>query len=302
MLRFARAMATHPERVPTQGEAPVGLPSPRLTTSYGVLFQVDCLTLLSALRTESVHTIFADPPFNLGKDYANGFQDSRQHSDYLSWSFRWIDECCRVLAPGGAIFIYSLPRWAYHFAAHLDNRLDFRHWIALSMKSTFPRGNRLYPAHYALLYFTKGQPRVFNKLRTPISKCRHCEREIKDYGGYRNQLNPAGLSLSDFWDDTSPNRHHRSKVRMGVNELKPIIPARAIEISTQPRDVILDPFGGGGSTYQEAERLKRYWLGSEIGNCSPIEQRLHAQTELKSKPPRRLANTFATQLRVVRNG
>jgi site-specific DNA-methyltransferase (adenine-specific) len=79
--------------------------------------------------------------------------------------------------------------------------------------------------------------------------------------------------LTDFWEDTSPNRHKGWKARPGVNELKPMIPARAIEISTQVGDVVLDPFGGGGSTYQEAERLGRYWIGSEVGDCAAIESR-----------------------------
>lgn len=250
-------------------------PPPRLTTSHGVLFQTDCLEFLSNVRSESVHCVFADPPFNLNKRYNNGFvNDAREERDYLEWCYRWIEECCRVLVPGGALFIYSLPRWSYHLAAKLDGPMQFRHWIALTMKGTFPRGQKLYPAHYALLYFTKGTPRVFNRVRLPVPKCRHCGGDLKDYGGHRKYLNPAGLNLTDFWEDTSPNRHKGWKSRPGVNELKPMIPARAIEISTHPCDIVLDPFGGGGSTFQEAERLGRYWIGSEIGDCGAIERRM----------------------------
>ena len=128
-------------------------PQPYLVTSKGVLFNSDCLDVLPLLRSESVHTVFADPPFNLNKEYGNGFSDSWKDDDYLAWCFRWIEECCRVLVDGGALFIYSLPRWAFHLAHHLDSHpMQFRHWIALSMKGTYPRGKKLYPAHYALLY------------------------------------------------------------------------------------------------------------------------------------------------------
>ena len=74
----------------------------------------------------------------------------------------------------------------------------FRHWIAVSMKGTFPRGRKLYPAHYALLYFTKGVPRIFNRdqVRLPIPKSRHCNKDVKDYGGHRKYLNPLGLNLN----------------------------------------------------------------------------------------------------------
>jgi site-specific DNA-methyltransferase (adenine-specific) len=281
-------MSISREKAPLEETPPAGLSAPRLTTTHGVLYQADCLELLGALRSESVSTVFADPPFNLQKEYRNGFQDQWRDEDYLSWAFRWIDECCRVLVPGGAFFIYVLPRLAFHFAAHLDGPLEFRHWIALSMKGTFPRGQKLYPAHYSLLYFTKGKPRIFNRVRVPIPSCRHCGGDLKDYGGHRKYLNPEGLNLTDFWEDTSPNRHRNSKSRPGVNELKPMIPSRAIEISSGPGDIVLDPFGGGGSTFQEAQRLGRYWIGSEIGHCDAIEQRFRdfAPTTLGRKPPR----------------
>lgn len=269
-------------------------PRPRLTTTHGILYQTDCLELLGHVRSESIHTVFADPPFNLGKEYKNGFKDRWSEKEYFAWCRDWLDECMRVLVPGGALFVYALPRLAFHFAAHLDEALEFRHWIALTMKGTFPRGHKLYPAHYGLLYFTKGSPRVFNKVRLPIPACRHCGGDLKDYGGHRKFLNPAGLNLTDFWEDTSPNRHKHSKARPGVNELKPMIPGRAIEISTQPEDIVLDPFGGGGTTFEAAQARGRYWLGSELGDCAAIQRRFedYAPLTINRKPPREVAEAL----------
>lgn len=248
---------------------------PAVATTRGALFRCDCLHLLSLIPDESIDCVFADPPFNLGKEYGSRrVRDDRTDGDYLAWCREWLSQGCRVLKPGGAFFVYSLPKWAFHLAAFLDGRLEFRHWIALTMKSTFPRGRRLYPAHYALLYFTKGEPKTFHHLRTPIPTCRHCGGDIRDYGGHRKALNPAGISLTDFWEDTSPNRHRNSKARAGINELKPKIPERCILVSTEPGDVVLDPFGGGGSTYEAAQALDRFWLGSEIGDCRPARDRL----------------------------
>jgi DNA methylase len=263
------------------------LPEPQLTTTHGLLFQMDCLKFLSQIKTDSIHCVFADPPFNLGKEYKNGFKDKWVAKEYFRWCEQWLDESMRILIPGGALFVYALPRIAYRFAAYLDEALEFRHWIALTMKGTFPRGRKLYPAHYALLYFTKGDPRVFNKVRLPIPVCRHCGKDLKDYGGHRKYLNPDGLNLTDFWEDTSPNRHKHSKARPGVNELKPLIPGRAIQIATNPKDIVLDPFGGGGSTFQEAQRLGRFWLGCEIGDCAPITRRFEefAPLSLRREPP-----------------
>jgi site-specific DNA-methyltransferase (adenine-specific) len=247
---------------------------PFLTTLHGVLFQADCLELLNAMRAESVDCVFADPPFNLGKDYKNGFNDQLQHEHYFEWCRAWIARCARVLKPGGAFFLYATPELAIRFAAFMNEQLTFRHWIALTMKGTYSRGKKLYPAHYALLYYTRGEPKTFNRLRLPIPTCRHCGGEIHDYGGHRDKLNPAGLNLTDFWDDTSPNRHAKFKVRPGVNELKLTIPERAILISTEPEDLVLDPFGGGGSTFQACERHNRCWIGSELHDCHHIQTRL----------------------------
>lgn len=248
--------------------------NPFFTTSHGVLYNADCLEILGSMKSGVVDTIFADPPFNIGKDYKNGYNDKVDNAKYLAWCRQWIVECCRVLKQGGAFFLYATPELAVQFAPIMGEALDFRHWIALTMKGTFPRGNKLYPAHYALLYYTKGAPRVFNKIRLPIETCRHCGREIKDYGGHRGKMNPEGVNLTDFWTDTSPNRHSKFKVRPGVNELKLIIPERAILISSEQGDMIFDPFGGGGSTYQAAEKHQRNWIGTELHDSEHIRRRL----------------------------
>lgn len=269
---------------------------PAVSTTRGVLYATDCFNLFAALRSESIHCIFADPPFNLGKDYGQGaIKDALERQEYLKWSFAWIDECARLITPGGALFVYILPQWGFHLASHIEERgMLFRHWIALSMKGTFPRGNKLYPAHYALLYFTKGKPRMFNRVRLPIPQCRHCGRDVKDYGGHRKYLNPAGLNLTDFWEDTAPARHRKFKSRWHVNELKPMIPGRCIEISTKVGDVVLDPFGGGGSTYEAAETRGRYWLGTEISTSGAIRERLRRSVPQKSPSlPVALSKLFA---------
>ena len=252
--------------------------TPYLTTTHGVLFAGDALEVLGSIRSETIDMVFADPPFNLGKDYKSPFKDNLSKGEYLEWSYRWIKEACRVLKPGGAIFIYATPELGIYFGHFLNEiGMTFRHWIALTMKGTFRRGKKLYPAHYALLYYTRGSPKTFNIIRIPIPRCRHCGRELKDYGGHRDKLHPDGLNLSDFWDDTSPNRHRKYKVRPGVNELKLMIPERAVLIATNPGEIVLDPFGGGGSTYQAAQKNDRNWIGIELYDYRHIERRLREQ-------------------------
>ena len=58
--------------------------APLFSTSYGVLYQTDCLMLLRALKENVLDCIFADPPFNLGKHYGNGeVNDTLGTDEYL---------------------------------------------------------------------------------------------------------------------------------------------------------------------------------------------------------------------------
>lgn len=251
-------------------------PAPALTTDHGALFNEDCLGFLARIHDECVDTVFADPPFNLGKVYGPNVNDRLTDDEYIEWSHAWIDECIRVLKPGGSFFLYNLPRWNIPFGAYLMAQgLEFRHWIALSIKSGLPIPGRLYPAHYSLLYYSKGKPKAFRKIRTPIETCRHCGGEIKDYGGHRGAMNPDGVNLTDVWADIPPVRHWKFKSKKrSANQLSTKLLERVIHLSTEEGDLILDPFGGSGTTFDVAEQHNRYWIGCEIENCDVIIERL----------------------------
>jgi len=239
-------------------------------TSLGTLYRGDCLDVLPRLAAESVDLVFADPPFNLGKSYASGMDDAVPTERYLSWCKEWIEACVRVLKPGGSFFLYNLPKWNVALGAFLNERLTFRHLIAIEMTYTLPISGRLYPSHYSLLYYCKGaRPNVFSPDRLAMATCPHCFKELKDYGGYKDKMNPAGVSLTDVWKDIPPVRHRKFKRRSDANELSIKLLDRVITMASQPDDLVLDPFGGSGSTYAVAELKERRWLGIELG---PIDQ------------------------------
>jgi site-specific DNA-methyltransferase (adenine-specific) len=243
-------------------------------TTLGQLHQGDCMEILQGVADRSVNLVFADPPFNLGKEYGQGINDSLRDADYLAWCSQWIRQCVRVLQPGGAFYLYNLPKWNVELGHILnDCHMLFRHWIAIDIKYTLPIPGRLYPSHYSMLYYTKGKPAFFNRPRVPIPTCRHCGGDLKDYGGHRNKLNSAGLNLTDVWTDIPPVRHQSTK-RRGANELSIKLLRRVLDISTQPGDLVLDPFGGSGTTYAAAEDMHRHWIGMELGDCESIIKRL----------------------------
>lgn len=256
---------------PIQSDIP-----PFFSTALGSLYNTDCMNLLQRQPSESVDLVFADPPFNLCKKYDSGIRDDLSMSKYISWCYQWIDELIRVLKPGGSLFIYNIPKWGIYFADFLNRRLTMRSWIAINMKYSLPLAGRLYPAHYSLLYYTKGErPAVYNNQRIPIETCRHCGGELHDYGGYKNKMNPNGVNLSDIWSDIYPVRHKKTKNR-SFNELSVKMMDRIISMSTNPGDTVLDPFGGSGTTYIVAELLGRRWVGSELGDCSIIQERFNS--------------------------
>lgn len=110
--------------------APHDLPTPYYATANGHLFEGDCLNVLPRIPAGIVDTVFADPPFNLGKTYGRRTNDSRSNAGYLDWCKRWLAESIRILKPGGALFVYNLPRWNILIGAHLmECGLQFRHSI-----------------------------------------------------------------------------------------------------------------------------------------------------------------------------
>lgn len=277
-------------------------------TAQGVLYQGDCLPWLKALPDAAVQMVFADPPFNLGKNYGHNISDKMKEEEYLAWSQAWLEECVRILSPGGSLLVFNLPKWLIPYGSFLNNReMLFRHWIACRMPKAYPRGKKMSPAHYGLLYYTKGEPTVFNKVYVPVPTCRHCGGEIRDYGGHRKKLNPLGINLMDvfeapeevwkeadhpipdgwteaeeIWDDIPPVRHGKYKAReLKRNELAPIMLERIIAMSTNKGDLVVDPFGGSGTTFYAAEKMGRCWLGIELGEVSAATERLKDYLEGK---------------------
>lgn len=226
------------------------------------IIQGDCIKLLKDIPDNSVDMAFADPPFNLHKKYTS-YRDNLPFQEYLAWCEQWISEMVRVTKPSGSIFVHNIPKWLTYYAAYLNERAFFRHWIAWDAP-TAPMGKSLQPAHYGILFYTKKEKgNTFYELRHPHKRHRKDGYLLKDYGGKKDGLHPFGPLVSDVWTDIHRIKHN-SKRDPHPCQLPIHLMDRLILMTTDENDIVLDPFSGTGTTAISAKRLGRHYVGFEM--------------------------------------
>jgi len=97
----------------------------------------------------------------------------------------------------------------------------------------------------------------------PHKRCRVCNSYLKDYGGKKEQMHPFGPLVSDVWTDIHRIRHNvrrdKHPCQLPIHLLE-----RIVLMTTDPGDVVLDPFLGTGTTAIAAKALGRHYIGIEI--------------------------------------
>jgi site-specific DNA-methyltransferase (adenine-specific) len=259
----------------------------------------DCLKVMAKLEDSSVDMCFADPPFNLEKRYSS-YRDQRPDADYLDWCRQWLRELVRITKPTGSIYVHNIPRWLTYYAAILNDLAYFRHWIAWDAMSN-PVGKTLLPAHYGILFYTKEiKGFKFYEIRTPHKRCRVCDSYLRDYGGKKDQMHPFGALVGDVWTDIHRIRHN---VRRDEHPCQLPIPLleRLVLMSTDPGDVVLDPFLGTGTTAIAAKTLGRRFVGIDLDSeyVAIAQEKLDKVTETTYKDY--YVSYFLGQIQSIRN-
>jgi len=110
-----------------------------------------------------------------------------------------LSECVRVLKNGGLLFVQGRPNYLPELGVYLDQRLNFKYWIAIESEIQY-RVTGLPSVHAAVLLFAKGNER-FNVSRTrfPHQYCAFCGKTLKDWGGKAHLMHPDGYAVSDVW-------------------------------------------------------------------------------------------------------
>lgn len=224
----------------------------------------DVLKALATVDTDSVDLIFADPPYNIGKDF-NGLRDLREEGEYLDWCRAWIDECLRVLSPRGTFYLMCSTQMMAHLDLYCRERLQVLSRIAWTYDSSGVQARKYFGSMWEPILHMVADPRdyVFNADDIKVEAKTGAKRNLIDYRKdppqpYSNEKVPGNV-----WDFA------RVRWRMEEYEDHPsqkpeALLERVIRASSNPGDLVMDPFAGTFTTCAVAARLGRRSLGVEI--------------------------------------
>lgn len=203
---------------------------------------------------------------------------------FLCWLGVRLMEMHRVLRDDGTIYLHidhTAHAWVKALMDGIFGRKNFRNEIvwcysgASSPKSDFRR------KHDTLLRYTKTNTYTFNVQHQPYNNPDILRRaSSKGMSAKRGMdYREEGMPLNDWWSDIMQliNWH---KERVGFPTQKPLaLYERIIIASSNPGDIVLDPFAGCATTPVAAERLDRQWIGMDIwdGAYQVVLDRLQAE-------------------------
>ena len=280
----------------------------------------DCVALMSAWPAGSVDLIFADPPYNIGFNY-DQYDDNRSHDEYVTWTQRWIDGCVRLLKPSGSLYILIGDEYAADARVWLgrrerENQLVFRNWIIWHY--TFGQNCRLkFNRSHAHLFYcvgsaavgkgniTKDPPFTFNRDAVAVPSARqttYADRranpkgKLPDDTWYLRPQETAGEYFqpgSDTWYQSRLCGTFKERVQWHPCQLPEALLERIIKVSSNPGDLVFDPFTGSGTTLAAARRLGRRWLGCELSEDYAAKARKRVEEVTVDAEPDTLFNNDA---------
>ncbi len=249
----------------------------------------DCRQVLADLPENSIDLIFADPPYNLQLEgelwrpnltKVDGVDDDwdqfESFAQYDQFTREWLTACRRVLKPTGTLWVIGSYHNIYRVGTILQ---DLRFWVLNDVvwvkANPMPnfRGVRYTNAHETLLWVQKekGAKYTFNY---------HAMKALNDDLQMRSDWYfPICTGSERLRDENGEKAHPTQKPEALLY--------RVILASSNPDDVVLDPFFGTGTTGAVARKLHRRFIGIEVDEkyARLAEKRIHEVTQLEFDPP-----------------
>ena len=183
----------------------------------------------------------------------------------------------RVLADTGSIYLHCDPTMSHYLKLLLDavfGRKQFRNEIVWSYRRWPAKHPNFQRMHDIIFRYSKGFEWVWNQIYEPKAESTlkvFGNKKVKsayDASGKRipseiTNEQSQGVPLRDVWDIgvIAPS----AKERVGYPTQKPLVLLdRIIKASSNPDDIVLDPFCGCATTCVAADRLQRNWIGIDI--------------------------------------
>ena len=192
---------------------------------------------------------------------------------FMCWMAVRVLEMRRVLKDTGSMYLHCDPTASHYLKAMMDaifGRKQFRNEIIWAYGSPGSPSKWFPRKHDVMLFYAKTDSSVFNKdaVKVPHKRIDSKLKKFGHAGEYaadrtRDDLE-AGKMPFDWWNDIAEAYKVHSE-RTGYPTQKPLkLYKRMIQASSNPDDMVLDPFAGCATTCVAAEQLGRRWIGIDI--------------------------------------
>jgi site-specific DNA-methyltransferase (adenine-specific) len=239
------------------------------------IIQGDSIRILNEGPEGWVDLVFADPPFNIGYLY-HGYDDRRKHEDYLQFSKDWMAAVQRALKPTGSFYLAIGDDYAADLCviARRELGLVMRNWIIWHYTFGQQTKQKFARSHTHILYFTKeAENFTFNSDAVRVASARQTtyadaranpKGKLPDDVWYlRPQETPEGWfeADSDTWNVSRVCGTFKEREGWHGCQMPMQVLDRIIRASSNPGDIVLDPFNGSGTTVVSAALLGRKFVG-----------------------------------------
>ncbi len=229
------------------------------------IFHGDALYVLSnEIASESVDLIFLDPPYNIGKQFANFHDKWESDEEYTNWAYKWLDECIRVLKPNGTLYVMTSTQAMPYFDLYLRKKLIILSRIVWHYDSSGVQATKYFGSMYEpILHCVKHKNSyIFNSNDIKIEAKTGARRKLIDYRKavptpYNTEKVPGNV-----W--YFPRVRYRMEEYENHPSQKPESLLERIILASSAKDgLVLDPFAGSFTVGAVAKRLGRNSISIE---------------------------------------